>query len=59
MLRLWAAVCPVHHITPRFVEEHFRPEDMMALCPNHHDEATKGAMLEAMIWSYFDFERRH
>jgi hypothetical protein len=24
-------------------EEHFRPEDMMVLCPLHHDQATKGA----------------
>ena len=35
-----------HHIIPWASEHHFRPEDMMALCPNHHDEATEGAMLE-------------
>lgn len=28
-----------HHIIPYHVEKHFRPEDMMCLCPNHHDEA--------------------
>lgn len=33
-----------HHIVPYAVEPHFRPEDMMALCPNHHDEANSGAM---------------
>lgn len=33
-----------HHIIPYSAEEHFRPEDMMVLCPNCHDEATQGAM---------------
>jgi hypothetical protein len=28
-----------HHIIPWNIEHHFRPEDMMVLCPNHHDEA--------------------
>ncbi|PTE07388.1 HNH endonuclease signature motif containing protein [Mesorhizobium helmanticense] len=32
-----------HHIIEWSVEEHFRPDDMMALCPTHHDMATKGA----------------
>jgi hypothetical protein len=35
-----------HHIIPREVEDHNRPEDMMVLCPNHHWEVTSGAMLE-------------
>jgi hypothetical protein len=35
-----------HHIIPWSEEEHFRPEDMMVLCPLHHDQATKGAMPE-------------
>lgn len=35
-----------HHIIPFHEEEHFRPEDMMVLCPNCHDEATQGAMTE-------------
>jgi len=35
-----------HHIIPWAEEQHFRPEDMMVLCPTHHDQATKGAMLE-------------
>lgn len=35
-----------HHIVPREVEDHNRPEDMMVLCPNHHWEVTSGAMLE-------------
>lgn len=33
-----------HHIVEWSEENHFRVEDMMALCPNHHDQATKGAM---------------
>ncbi len=33
-----------HHIIPWSEEEHYRPEDMMCLCPNHHDEATQGAL---------------
>ncbi len=36
-----------HHIVEWADEEHFRPEDMMVLCPLHHDQATKGAMPEA------------
>ena len=28
-----------HHIVQWSDENHFRPEDMMVLCPNHHDEA--------------------
>ncbi len=36
-----------HHIVPWEVEQHFRSEDMMILCPTHHDEATKGALEEA------------
>ncbi len=28
-----------HHIIPWAIEEHFRPEDMVILCPNHHREA--------------------
>jgi hypothetical protein len=35
-----------HHIVPYEVEEHFRPEDMMLLCPTCHDMATKGALEE-------------
>jgi hypothetical protein len=35
-----------HHIIPREVEDHNRPEDMMVLCPNHHWEVTSGAMPE-------------
>lgn len=33
-----------HHIVPYSVEPHFRPEDMMALCPNHHELANDGAL---------------
>jgi hypothetical protein len=36
-----------HHIVPLSVEEHFRPGDMMALCPNCHDEVTNGRGPEA------------
>src|SRR4051794_24329854 len=35
-----------HHIVPWAEEEHFRPDDMLVLCPNHHDECTKGAATE-------------
>lgn|SRR5574341_39565 len=33
-----------HHIIPYAQDQHFRPEDMMALCPNCHDAANKGGM---------------
>jgi hypothetical protein len=36
-----------HHIVEWADDHHFRHEDMMVLCPNHHDQATKGAMPEA------------
>ena len=36
-----------HHIVEWKVEKHFRLEDMMVLCPIHHDQASKGAMPEA------------
>jgi len=36
-----------HHIVGWADEHHFRPEDMMVLCPTHHDQTTKGAMPEA------------
>jgi hypothetical protein len=37
-----------HHIQPyTSADPHFRPEDMMVLCPTHHHEATVSAMLEA------------
>jgi hypothetical protein len=39
-------VIQYHHIIPREIEDHNRPEDMMVLCPNHHWEVTSGAMLE-------------
>ena len=35
-----------HHIIPWKIEHHYRPKDMMSLCPNHHDEVTKGAIIE-------------
>jgi hypothetical protein len=35
-----------HHIIPWEIDQHFRAEDMMCLCPNHHDEVTKGAVTE-------------
>jgi hypothetical protein len=41
-----------HHIVPWEVEHHFRPTDMMILCPTHHDQATKGAMSD-------EDQRRH
>jgi hypothetical protein len=34
------------HIVPYATEPHFRPEDMMILCPLCHSEATLGAMTE-------------
>src|ERR1700737_1556469 len=49
-LRGWCKCgCPLlqyHHIVEWAEEAHFRPEDMMVLCPLHHDQATKGAMPE-------------
>ena len=33
-----------HHIIPYAEDHHFRPEDMMALCPNCHDAANNGAI---------------
>ena len=36
-----------HHIIEWSVDQHFRTEDMMVLCPLHHDKASKGAMPEA------------
>lgn len=36
-----------HHIVPWAVEQHNRVEDMVVLCPAHHDECSKGAILEA------------
>lgn len=35
-----------HHIIEWAEEKHHRPEDMMVLCPLHHDQATKGAFPE-------------
>jgi hypothetical protein len=35
-----------HHIVEFSQEPHFRPDDMMVLCPIHHDQATKKAMPE-------------
>ncbi|XEC96600.1 HNH endonuclease signature motif containing protein [Paenibacillus tarimensis] len=36
--------CEYHHIIEYSIENHFRPEDMVAFCPNCHHEATVGAM---------------
>ena len=36
-----------HHIVEWSEDQHFRTQDMMVLCPLHHDQATKGAMPEA------------
>jgi hypothetical protein len=33
-----------HHIVPWHGEQHFRVDDMMLLCPLHHDQATKDAL---------------
>lgn len=35
-----------HHIVPWAADQHFRVEDMMVLCPNHHGMATQGALPE-------------
>jgi len=36
-----------HHITPYTEKDpHYRPEDMMVVCPNHHDPITRGVMSE-------------
>jgi len=36
-----------HHIVPWEIEHHFRPEDMMVLCPNHATESDALAIDEA------------
>jgi hypothetical protein len=48
-----------HHIVPRATEKHHRPEDMMALCPNHHHQANIGAIdVEAQReWKRVPFNR--
>lgn len=33
-----------HHIVDYAIDPNFRPTDMMVLCPNGHDMATKGAL---------------
>ena len=35
-----------HHIRPFKPSPHHNPDDMMVLCPNHHHEATVGALEE-------------
>jgi len=35
-----------HHIVEYSLDPHFRPEDMMVLCPTHHDQATQRALPE-------------
>ncbi len=35
-----------HHIRPFASSPHQNPDDMMVLCPNHHTEATNGALEE-------------
>lgn len=41
-----------HHIVPYADDHHFRTDDMMALCPNHHREATNGGLGESEQRSY-------
>jgi hypothetical protein len=41
-----------HHIVPYMEVPHSRPEDMMLLCPNHHRDATSGAMNECKQREY-------
>jgi hypothetical protein len=52
-----------HHIIPFEREEHFRPEDMMILCPNDHAAATEGALTELEQRNYknqpFNIARGH
>ena len=38
------AIYQYHHIIPYSVDQHFRVEDMMILCPNCHSMATDGAL---------------
>ena len=52
-----------HHIVEWAEDQHYRSEDMMVLCPLHHDQATKGAMPEAeqrvLKTTPFNIERGH
>jgi hypothetical protein len=41
-----------HHIVDWAIDQHFRPEDMMVLCPTHHDQVTKKAMPKAEQRAY-------
>lgn len=41
-----------HHIVPYALEEHFRVEDMMALCPNGHEKANNGGFTEVEQRAY-------
>lgn len=41
-----------HHIIPYAEDAHFRPEDMMALCPNCHDLCTARALSESQQRSF-------
>lgn len=36
-----------HHIVEWHIDHHFRVKDMLALCPIHHDQASKHALSEA------------
>ena len=46
------AILEYHHIVPWSTEHHFRTADMMALCPNHHQQAGAGGMSEQEQRSY-------
>lgn len=45
--RCGKSVYQYHHIIPYETEAHFRPDDMMILCPECHDMATKRILTEA------------
>ncbi len=46
------AIIEYHHIIPWEEENHYRPEDMMVLCPNHHTEVGNSRMPQAKQLEY-------
>jgi hypothetical protein len=49
-----------HNIVEYGYEKHFRIQDMMVLCPNHHRKATKGSLkeVEQRRWKASPFNKR-
>jgi len=49
-----ALFCQYHHFRPEFVDaDNHNPDDICLLCPTHHDEVTRGTILNADISSAY------